>query len=176
MSDSRDTLDRVIEQFPGFARAKKRRWRPFEHVMPGRTAEELAEDERLLGVELPASYKTLLTITAGFLLDGGSVQIQRQHPFFHEFPTLEEMDDAQRQRVLEEGGHWPPPSEGMLCFAEMFMLADGDQALFDVSGGLQDGEYPVYYYAHEESPAAVYRIASGFEEFMNEFLTYPEWG
>jgi hypothetical protein len=31
----------------------------------------------------------------------------------------------------------------MLCFAEFFMEADGDQVLFDVSKGLINGEYPI---------------------------------
>jgi hypothetical protein len=38
--------------------------------------------------------------------------------------------------------------------------------LFDISGGLIDGEYSVYYYAHEESPARVTRVAGSFGEWI----------
>lgn len=63
----------------------------------------------------------------------------------------------------------------MLCFAEFFLEADGDQVLFDVSGGLVAGEYPVVYYAHEGSPPSVRRVAGSFAEFLEICLTYPEW-
>jgi hypothetical protein len=32
-----------------------------------------------------------------------------------------------------KGGGWPPPSQGMLCFAEYSLEADGDQVLFEAS-------------------------------------------
>ena len=60
----------------------------------------------------------------------------------------------------------PPPSQGMLCFAEYFLEADGDQVLFDVSDGLIDGEYAACYYAHAESPARVTQVADSFAEWI----------
>lgn len=63
----------------------------------------------------------------------------------------------------------------MLCFAEFFMDADGDQVLWDISGGLRDGEYPIYYYAHEARPPSVRKIADSFETWLGEFLNYREF-
>lgn len=104
---------------------------------------------------------------------GGVVQLGIQHPFFHEFEPFEQLTPAQQRSVRQKGGQWPPPSQGMLCFAEFFMEADSDQVLFDVSRGLVDGEYPVMYYAHETNPPTVRRLADTFEEFINGFLDYP---
>lgn len=77
--------------------------------------------------------------------------------------------------VEAKGGTWPPPSQGMLCFGEFFMEADGDQVLFDVSGGLQHGEYPVMYYAHESCPPTVRKLADTFEQWLDGFLDYKEF-
>jgi hypothetical protein len=58
---------------------------------------------------------------------GGVVQFGKQHAFFHEFEPLRSLTPAQRSAVKQKGGAWPPPTDGMLCFAEFFMEADGDQ-------------------------------------------------
>jgi hypothetical protein len=60
----------------------------------------------------------------------------------------------------------------MLCIGEFFMEADGDQVLFDVSNGLINGEYPVMYYAHEETPPSVRILVNAFRTFLDEFLEY----
>ena len=60
---------------------------------------------------------------------------------------------------------------GVLCFAEFFLEADGDQVLFDVSRGLVGGEDPVLYYAHEA--ASVRRLADTPAEFIDSLLDYP---
>lgn len=103
---------------------------------------------------------------------GGVVQFGAQHPFVHEFEPFNSLSPAQQTVVARKGGSWPPPSDGMLCFAEFFMEADGDQVLFDTSQGLVNGEYPVMYYAHDDRPPSVRRIASSFKEFMEAFLQY----
>jgi len=105
-----------------------------------------------LNIKLPDSYKEFLRCIRGFWLLGGSVQISEIHPFFHNFPQKEQLTSRQLKLIKIKGGKWPPPSQGMLCFAEFFMEADGDQVLFDVSKGLNDGEYPVFYYSHENNP------------------------
>lgn len=64
----------------------------------------------------------------------------------------------------------------MLCFAEFFLEADGDQVLFDVSAELIDCEYPVVYYAHEDRPPSVRRLADNFSFFLSECLSYEERG
>ena len=110
----------------------------------------------------------------GFCLMGGVVQFGSQHPFVHNFPPLDSLNLQQRKVVATKGGPWPPASQGMLCFAEFFMEADGDQVLFDTSQGLLDGEYPIMYWAHRTAAKHVVdQIAGSFGEFMEGFLTYP---
>jgi hypothetical protein len=144
-----------------------------EQVEPPATHDELVELERSVGIPLPESYKSLLRCGRGFWLLGGVVQFGLQHPFFHDFKPLQKLTPIQRKMVERKGGRWPPPSQGMLCLAEFFMEADGDQVLFDVSKGLVSGEYPVMYYAHEECPPSVRVLTSGFQTFMEKFLDYP---
>ena len=55
------------------------------------------------------------------------------------------------------------------------MEADGDQVLWDVSGGLRAGEYPIFYYAHEARPPSVRKLADSFETWLGEFLSYGEF-
>jgi hypothetical protein len=88
---------------------------------------------------------------------------------------LEKLTPQQRQVVNHKGGGWPPASQGMLCFAEFFMEADGDQVLWDVSSGLQEGEYPIYYYAHEARPPTVRKLSENFAMWLGEFLHYREF-
>ena len=153
MATSSTVVKQLVAAFPGFSEVKRARWQPIENVLPPITDSELAQEEKLVKVKLPESYKKFLRITRGFSSGNGSVQIGGQHPFFHDGPL---------------------PSGGMLCFAEMFMLGDGDQALFDVKRGLKKGEYPVYYYAHDWPK--IIHIFDGFEDFMNGFLKLPGWG
>ncbi|MGB5491374.1 MAG: SMI1/KNR4 family protein [Woeseiaceae bacterium] len=137
-----------------------------ENVLPVRLPDELTELEQSLGVPLPVSYKLFLQTCGGLWLLGGNVQMGSQHPFIHDFQKFEDLTAQQKSVVRQRGGMWPPPSHGMLCFAEYFLEADGDQVLFDISRGLTDGEYPVYYYAHEESPARVTHVAGSFGEWI----------
>ena len=167
-------LQRLAGSFPKFA-AKLGDGSAYdlEHVEPPATNEELQELERTVGKPLPESYKSLLRCGRGFWLVGGVIQFGREHPFFHDFKPPDRLTPLQRKTVELKGGRWPPPSQGMLCFAEFFMEADGDQVLFDVSKGLVNGEYPVMYYAHEESPPRVRVLATRFRDFIEEFLDYP---
>ncbi len=169
-----DFRRRIARAFPKFA-GKFRDDDPYflENVRPPATDEDLGAIETSLGVRLPESYKALLRCGREFWLRGGAVQFGLQHPFFHEFEPFESLAPAAQQMVRQKGGVWPPASDGMLCFAEFFMEADGDQVLFDVSGGLLNGEYPVMYYAHEAQPPSVRLLARSFEQFLVEFLDYP---
>jgi len=137
-----------------------------EYILPARSADELAKLEQALGIALPVSYKRFLGVCGGLWLLGGNIQMGPQHPFIHDFPSFEDLTPQQQSVVKLRAGTWPPPSHGMLCFAEYFLEADGDQVLFDISGGLVDGECPVYYYAHEESPARVTRVAESFGDWI----------
>ena len=136
-------------------------------ILPRAEASRIMELEQKLGIPLPDSYKRFLQITRGFWLLGGGIQFGSNHPFFHHFPPLDKLNPAQRRMVERKGGNWPPPSEGMLCFAEYFRDADGDQVLFDVSRGLKGSEYPVMYYSHETCPPFVEKLADSFHEWLN---------
>jgi hypothetical protein len=163
-------LDQTRSLFPRFTELAPKF--ELEHVLPGASLPEVAEIEAELGVPLPESYKRMLQCARGFWLMGGVVQFGRQHPFPHEFPPLESLSAQHQAAIKKKGGVWPPPSNGMLCFAEFFMEADGDQVLFDTSKGLVQGEYPVVYYAHEARPPSVRLLAPSFGEFVEEFLQY----
>jgi SMI1 / KNR4 family (SUKH-1) len=139
------------------------------------TERDGAEIEHVAGVPLPESYKRLLRCARGFWLLGGSIRFDTQHAFFHHFEPLDKLTPQQRQMVVRKGGTWPPASHGMLCFAEFFMEADGDQVLWDVSGGLRGGEYPIYYYAHGSRTPSVRKLADSFETRLREFLSYSEF-
>lgn len=166
-------LEAAAKLFPRFARAAAARRRQLENVLPPATADEVAALEQRLGLPLPETYKALLRCARGFWLMGGVVQFGSQHPFVHDFPPLASLTPRQREVVALKGGPWPPASQGMLCFAEFFMEADGDQVLFDTSRGLVGGEYPIMYWAHEARPPSVRQLAGSFGEFMEGFLAYP---
>lgn len=163
-------LDLVLQILPRFA-ARAPEF-GLENVLPGMSAAELAALESELGIPLPATYKRLLGCMSGFWLMGGVVQFGPDHLFVHDFPPLEKLAPAQRRVVELKGGDWPPPSQGMLCFAEFWLDSDGDQALFDISGGLIDDEYPIVHYSHNSRPPSVRTLATTFAQFMEEFLDY----
>jgi hypothetical protein len=93
----------------------------------------------------------------------------------HEFPPLKDLTSQQKEVVKLKGGTWPPPSEGMLCFAEFFMEADGDQVLFDIKNSPRNGEYPIMYYAHESRPPSVRKLADDFYTFLEGLLDRKEF-
>jgi len=166
-------LDSLEKRFPTFSKCLRNGFgAPIEQILPAARQSDLDRLERELGVKLPVSYREFLACTRGLWLFGGVIQMSSGHPFFHEFDPFSKLTPAQQQFVKVRGGSWPPPSNGMLCFAEFFMEADGDQVLFDVKKGLLNGEYPVFYYAHEATPPSVRLIAHSFEEWLNEFPDY----
>lgn len=126
-----------------------------EEILPPASKEDITNLEQQLGITLPVSYKKFLRVTRGFWLNRGIFQMNSTHPFFH---------DWSGSRLQK----WPP-TQGMICFAEYFLEADGDQILFDVKQGLIDEEYPVYYYAHDD-PYNLKRIADSFQVFIENVL------
>ena len=172
-----DFLSELCDCFPAFGETLRSRTDAcIEHVEPGASDSDLVDLESSLGVQLPGSYKALLKCSRQFWLFGGAIQFGCQHPFIHDFPSYDELAPSQQQMVQRKsGGVWPPPSNGMLCFAEFFMDADGDQVLFDITNGFSNDEYPVMYYSHESRPPSVRRLADDFETFLNDFLDYEEW-
>lgn len=162
-------MNRLRAEFPFFV--EKVTARPDadpENILEGLTELNLSELESRLRLQLPNSYKRFLRCTRGLRLFGGAVQFGAEHPFVHDFPPLNELTPQQRTVVRARGSEWPPPSQGMLCFAEYFLEADGDQVLFDTRGGLVEGEYPVVYYSHESRPPRVRRVAVSFEQWLTE--------
>lgn len=159
--------------FPTFgAQLRRGLGNPIEEVLPGASASELDALEVRLGVDLPPSYRAFLQCTRGLWFFGGIVQMATVHPFFHKFAPLGDLTPDQHAIVRARGGRWPPPSDGMLCFAEFFMEADGDQVLFDVFRRASDRECPVMYYAHETSPPSVRELAPTFRAWLEQFLEY----
>jgi len=136
---------------------------PYNTAEPPATPDEIDEMERVWEVPFPASYKVFLGITRGISVFGGGLQTNC-HPFFHTYPPDDDLPPKSQQSVKIG----PRPSEGMLCFADYCLEADGDQALFDVSQGLIHGEYPVYYYNHDVP--SVRKVADSFKEFLEEFV------
>jgi hypothetical protein len=147
-----------------------------ESVLEPASKEEVALIEHDAGLPLPDSYKRLLLCARGFWLMGGAIQFGLEHPFVHTFELLEHLSPEQQAIVRQRGGVWPPPTNGMLCFAEFAMEADGDQVLFDTRNGLQHGEYPVVYYSHALATPKTRLLASSFTEFMESFLEYGAFG
>jgi hypothetical protein len=169
-------IERFREEFPDFYQALLKREKDvIDDILPPASQAQIDEIEQQCGVPLPNSYKSFLRCCRGMMLLGGRIQFGMEHPFFHDFPPLETLNEQQLRVVDTKGGNYPPPSQGMLCFAEFFMEADGDQVLWDVSGGMVEGEYPIYYYCHEDDPPSVRKLSDNFKAWLREFLNYEEF-
>src|SRR5688572_27907962 len=119
--------EEIRKNFPTFAaRLACSSSHLIEHVLKPLSIEEIAELEKELGTPLPISYKIFLQCTRGFWALGGAVQLSNTQPVFHDCPPFEQLPETQKNRILQQGRQWPPPSQGMLCFAEFFMEGDGD--------------------------------------------------
>jgi hypothetical protein len=114
-----------------------------EEVQPSLTVAEICQIETDLRIPLPESFKRFLSCTGGFLLSS---------------PLLNFKADFIRFEL----------SPGWLFFGEYFKEADGDQIFFDVSEGRKNGEYPVYYYCHEDRPPTTWRLADSFAQWLEE--------
>jgi hypothetical protein len=163
-------IELLQKNFPAFATGlSKGLGKPIEDVKPPATAADIEKAETRLGFELPSSYKRFVLAANGFWLWGGTFQFHGTDLFVHDFPPYDSLTPVQKRAVAHKGGSWPPPSEGMVCFAEFFAEADGDQVLLDVKHPT-NGEPPVVYYAHERSPPTVRTLTAGFEAFIGELL------
>jgi hypothetical protein len=139
-----------------------------DEIFPGLTAEEIAAREEEIGLPLPESYKQFLHAASGFWLSDGAVQFSRHHPYLHKSPEYESLSPDEKAQVSTTGGIWPPPSSGMLCFAEFFIEEVGCSVLFDVRRGLINGEYPVMNYYYRATPPSITPIAQSFSQWLNE--------
>ena len=161
-------LEALRSEFPRLAEVLLSEDHDLENVLPPTPEAEIAQVESHLGLQLPPSYKSFLRVTQGFFLKGGVIQFGSQHPFLHDFPPIETFSEQQRRMIEQKGGSWPPPSQGMLCFAEYFRDADGDQVVFDLTAPDPDGEFPVMYYSHQDRPPSVTRVADSFRSWLED--------
>ena len=137
-----------------------------DNVLPPASDFDLTELQQQLGLVLPASYCQLMRIARGFTLFGDSIQFPSWFPVVHDFPDLESLTPGHRESIGKKGGKWPPPTQGMLCFAEFWLEADGDQLLWDTTQGLVGEDYPVFYYSHGSRPPEVRKVAETFDELI----------
>jgi hypothetical protein len=117
-------IDALATDFPKLARFLRSHRDDIESMRPGASEEELGELE--LGVPLPAAYRTFLSHTRELVV-GDTLRLTEDHPFV-----------VVSTKVAL-------PTEGMVCFGEYWLEADGDQVLFDPRDG---DDPPVLYYAH----------------------------
>lgn len=166
---------RLATHFPQLAARLTSPHLDLELALPPCSEAEIRAIEHQAGAPLPASYQRFLACTRGFHLLGGRVQLGTLHPFAHLPAPPKHVSVAKRIALRLRRTPRPPPGPSMICFAECCIDDDGDQALFDTSKGLRDGEYPVLYYAHGDSPPSVRPLAANFASFINTIADRPEF-
>jgi hypothetical protein len=120
-------IDALATDFPKLARFLRNHRDDVESMRPGASDAELDELARTLGVPLPAAYRTFLSRTRELVV-GDTLRLTEDHPFV-----------VVSTKVAL-------PTDGMVCFGEYWLEADGDQVLFDLRDGNPDP--PALYYAH----------------------------
>ncbi|TDV57170.1 hypothetical protein CLV71_10141 [Actinophytocola oryzae] len=118
-------IDALAADFPKLARFLRRNTDEIESMLPGMSPATLTST---IGMPLPAAYLLFLSHTRELVV-GDTLRLTRGHPFVHTSAAVE------------------LPTEGMLCFGEYWLEADGDQVLFDLRAGMAD-DPPVLYYAY----------------------------
>ncbi len=113
--------------FPIFAALLKQQDEQAIELAAAATEAQLQELDERLGIQLPGQLKLLLKCSSRIELAG----LCLGNLFIHE---------------TQSG--IPGPSTGMLCIADYFLEADGDQVLIDPRE-LPADDPPVYYYAHD---------------------------
>jgi hypothetical protein len=118
-------FDALKVEFPKFTRWLKRQLEEADgELKPGASEAKIAAQEQVLGIALPGVYRRFMAASSEVNLDG--FRLSLASAFFH--PAA--------------------PSEGLLCIADYFWQADGDQVLIDPAHCGQD-DPPVFYYDHE---------------------------
>lgn len=124
----RPGLDRLKAVYPKLARFLSRQLDAVQELADPASDEEIAQWEQSYGLKLPESYRRFLACTRS-LVYGDTLQMGLLFTFQHP-------DEPQL------------PSAGLICFAEYWLEADGDQALFAAA---EPGSEPaVLYYSHSE--------------------------
>ncbi len=142
-------LNDLAAQFPKFAkRASSKRARLTQFLPPVSEA-ELSSIETRIGVRLPPSYRAFLQITHGFEALGDTLKLTATHPRKH--PGL-------------------VGSPSVVTVADWWLEADGDEALFVVDGGRDDGEWPVAYYGHADPRIEI--VCESFGAWLEKVLVW----
>ncbi|WP_326770390.1 SMI1/KNR4 family protein (plasmid) [Streptomyces sp. NBC_01591] len=131
-------------RFPRFAAFLAAGLSEVDSCGPGLDDVAVDQLEHSLGLRLPAAYRVFLQCAREVIV-GDTLQMTSSHPFVHD----------SRSVAL--------PSLGMLCIADYWLEADGDQVLFDVREDSQD-DPPVLYYAHGQRQVRV--IADSFTAWL----------
>jgi len=135
-------IDALAADFPKLARFLRSHRDDIESMRPGGGEAELGELAR--GVPLPAAYRTFLSHTRELVV-GDTLRLTDDHPFV-----------VVSTKVAL-------PTDGMVCFGEYWLEADGDQVLFDLRNGSTD-DPPVLYYAHGRR--TVEQAAASFTQWV----------
>ncbi|MBI5929701.1 MAG: SMI1/KNR4 family protein [Chloroflexi bacterium] len=142
-------LDCLKENFPNFWQRINNGELELYSFEPPRSEDKIKSIEEKL--PLPKSYKSFLRCASGIWLEGPYIRMYNGYPFFFDDPRFDDV----------------------VCFGEYFLEADGDNVMFDVSQGLINGEYPVYYYAHDfahDPDRGLRKLADSFKEWIESLV------
>lgn len=144
LAENEPVLRAIQAAFPKLGRFLRKQSDLVECLAAGASEADLDDLERSLGTTLPGAYRAWLRTARVLELPG--LRLGAEHPFPH----------RSERGVLQ-------PAEGMLCIADYFLEADGDQVLFDLREASTD-DPPVFYYAH--SIPEVRRLAKSFTAWI----------
>ncbi len=144
-------IDAIKASYPKFGQLLQRRAELIVELDPGATEDEIKIREQSLDTQLPDALKKLLRACRHVHLE--HFHIDLYCIFYH---------------ASRSGIHGP--SDGMLCFADYFLEADGDQVLLDPRE-LPCDDPPVYYYAHEGPE--VRPLAKSFSYWLESLGSSP---
>lgn len=134
----------LAARFPRFAAFLTANLDDVDRCRPGLDDAALDRLEDSLDLRLPTAYRAFLRCAREVVV-GDTLQLTATHPFVHDSASV------------------ALPSQGLLCVADYWLKADGDQVLFDLRGDAGD-DPPVLYYAHGERRVRV--IADGFTPWI----------
>ncbi len=142
-------LDCLKDEFPNFWERINNGEVELDSFEPPLSEEEITALEKEL--PLPNSYKAFLRCIGGIWLEVPYIRMDKRNPFFFDNPRFKDV----------------------VCFGEYFLEADGDNVMFDISQGLINGEYPVYYYAHDfanDPDRGLRKLADSFREWIESLV------
>jgi len=147
----RPILKLLEADFPRFARFLRRNLETIEFMDVGASDEDIAAWESSLNAALPAAYKRFLNCCRSVEL-GDTLKFGLPHMFIHESPAGSKL-----------------PTDGLLCFGDCWLEADGDQVLF----GEATADPPVFYYAHDVPELR--QVARNFVEWVEGIPKWDSW-